>query len=45
MSLFAVLFGVLFIYIGFVGQGNTRSALGDDIKLHKENKRRYKFWL
>lgn len=44
MSLFAVFFGVLFIYIGFVGQGNDRSALRDDIKLHKENKRRYKLW-
>jgi hypothetical protein len=44
MSLSAVLFGAFLIYIGFVGQGNTRSALQDDLELHRANKRRYKLW-
>lgn len=44
VRLFTILLGVFLIYVGFVGQGNTRSALQDDVKLHKENKRRYKLW-
>jgi hypothetical protein len=36
--------GVFFFYLGFFGQGNQRSALRDDIRLHAENKRRYRWW-
>lgn len=42
--LITILIGCFLIYIGFVGQGNTRSSLRGDIKLHRENKRRYKLW-
>ena len=36
--------GVFFFYLGFFGQGNQRHALRDDIRLHAENKRRYRWW-
>lgn len=38
------LFGFFVLYLGFVGQGTDRNAFRDDIKLHQENKRRYKWW-
>lgn len=37
--------GVFFIYVGVVGQGNDRMAWRDDIDLHRNNKRRYKWWI
>lgn len=44
MRLFTILLGGFLIYIGFVGQGDNRSALRDDLHLHRKNKRRYKLW-
>lgn len=43
-SLLAVA-GVFFVYVGVVGQGNDRLAWRDDIALHRDNKRRYKWWI
>lgn len=37
--------GLFSIYIGIVGQGNNRAAFHDDLALHRNNKRRYKWWL
>jgi len=36
--------GIFVLYVGVVGQGGDRYAFRDDIELHKENKRRYKWW-
>ncbi len=36
--------GVCFLYLGYFGQGHIRSELRDDIRLHSENKKRYKWW-
>lgn len=38
------LVGFFILYLGFVGQGVNRHAFRDDIELHRENKRRYKWW-
>lgn len=42
--IFGILMGVFLIYVGFVGQGDSRGRLRDDIELHRKNKRRYKLW-
>ena len=36
--------GLLFLYLGSFGQGHERSELKDDIRLHAENKKRYRWW-
>lgn len=43
-SALGVIFGLFIVYVGFVGQGNNRFALRDDIVRHRENKRRYRWW-
>lgn len=37
--------GAFFVYVDVVGQGNDRSAWRDDIALHRNNKKRYKWWI
>lgn len=45
LAVLALIAGGIFIfYLGFFGQGPKRSELGDDIRLHSENKRRYRWW-
>lgn len=41
MSSGCLAFGAYLIYIGWVGQGNDRFRLRDDLDQHRENKRRY----
>ena len=36
--------GLCFLYLGYFGQGHKRSELRDDICLHAENKKRYRWW-
>jgi len=36
--------GLFSVYVGLVGQGKNRAAWHDDIALHRDNKRRYKWW-
>ena len=38
------LMGAFMIYVGIFGQGNRRYDYKDDLKLHRENKKRYKWW-
>lgn len=40
-----ILLGIFLIYFGIVGQGANRYDWRDDVALHKENKRRYRWWL
>lgn len=42
-ALVFLILAVAMIYFGWVGQGPKRGQLRDDIKLHKENKERYKW--
>jgi hypothetical protein len=42
--LFAFL-GAFFVYVGLVGQGAKRYQWRDDVQLHRQNKRRYRWWL
>lgn len=42
-ALVFLMLAVAMIYFGWVGQGPKRGQLRDDIKLHKENKERYKW--
>lgn len=44
MAAVLVLLGVFFIYVGIVGQGTRRYQWKDDLALHKQNKRRYRWW-
>lgn len=37
-------FGLFSLYVGFVGQGHKRYDWRDDVALHQNNKRRYKWW-
>jgi hypothetical protein len=39
-----VLFGMAVIYMGVYGQGTNRADYRDDLRLHAENKRRYRWW-
>ena len=36
--------GLFGLYLGVFGQGTNRSELRDDIRLHSENKKRYRWW-
>lgn len=36
--------GVFVLYAGWFGQGGSRYAFRDDLKLHRENKKRYGWW-
>ena len=36
--------GIFFFYLGLFGQGDKKSELRDDLRLHSENKRRYRWW-
>jgi hypothetical protein len=38
------LFGLFLFYLGLFGQGPNQSELRDDIRLHTENKKRYRWW-
>jgi hypothetical protein len=38
------LFGTGIIYMGVFGQGADRFDFRDDLRLHSENKRRYRWW-
>jgi len=38
------LLGIFLIYFGIIGQGTNRYQWRDDIDLHKQNKRRYRWW-
>ena len=40
-----VVTGVFCIYVGIVGQGPKRYEFRDDLELHSQNKRRYRWWL
>lgn len=42
---FLILLGLCVVYFGFVGQGPRRLDWRDDVALHKENKRRYRWRL
>ncbi len=38
-------FLALFIlYVGWFGQGNSRAHFNDDVALHRQNRRRYRWW-
>ena len=37
-------FGAFVVYLGIFGQGHSQSDFRDDLRLHKENKRRYRWW-
>lgn len=41
--LFCAFMAMFLFYVGLVGQGNNRAQWKDDIRLHKENKQRYKW--
>lgn len=41
---FGAFIGLFLIYFGIFGQGANRYAWRDDIGLHKQNKRRYRWW-
>lgn len=41
--LFCALMAMFLFYIGLVGQGNNQAQFKDDIQLHGENKKRYKW--
>lgn len=43
-ALAIALFGAAICYLGVFGQGKNQYDLRDDIRLHKENKRRYRWW-
>lgn len=40
-----VLLGIFLIYFGIIGQGTNQYDWRDDVALHKEHKRRYRWWL
>lgn len=44
MSALLSALGAFSIYVGIFGQGPNRARFDDDISLHRENKRRYKWW-
>lgn len=44
-SLGGLLLGLFIVYAGWFGQGNNRFNFSDDLKLHKQNKKRYKWRL
>lgn len=37
-------FGAFVVYLGMFGQGHKKHDFRDDIRLHQENKRRYRWW-
>ena len=37
-------FGIFSLYVGIVGQGWNKADWRDDVALHQNNKRRYKWW-
>jgi hypothetical protein len=37
-------FGAFVVYLGIFGQGHEKHDFRDDIRLHRENKRRYRWW-
>jgi hypothetical protein len=40
-----LLLGLYMVYVGWFGQGNNRTSFGDDLELHQQNKKRYKWRL
>jgi hypothetical protein len=36
--------GLYFLYLGYFGRGHKSAELRDDIRLHSENKNRYRWW-
>jgi hypothetical protein len=43
VAVITLIMAIAMVYFAWVGQGPQRGQLKDDIKLHKENKRRYKW--
>lgn len=42
-SVGAFFVGLYMVYVGCFGQGNRRLRFGDDLELHKQNKKRYRW--